>query len=89
MAEIKVHGVELQLTTVKLSTKVLRQLPKIEFNEVRELFKADPACVIGWIHGLALGDEWNRYLLIKRGEGDYGLVECMDATTKKYKQIFV
>lgn len=92
MAEIKVPTVKLELHSMKLTPKLWKQLPKMTYEEVKHILKGgdiDPAYVVGWVHGAAVGDEWNRYLLICLGEGLYGKFECMESTCKKFTQIYL
>lgn len=92
MAEINVATAELKLTTMKLTPKLWKQLPRLTYDDVKTIIKdgeIDKAYVVGWVHGAAVGDEWTKYLLIKLGEGLYGKFECMEGNTKKYTQIFL
>jgi hypothetical protein len=92
MAEIKVPVAELRLATVKLTPKVFKQLKRLDYGDIKPFVKEgnlDPAHVVGWIHGAAVGDEWKRFLLIKLAEGEYGTFEALEHTCKKHKQIFL
>jgi hypothetical protein len=45
---------------------------------------------VGWIHGAVLGDEHDRYLLVKTEPGQYVLYRNpVTQTLQKFKQVFV
>ncbi len=99
MAEVSIHSVELKLTTVKLSAKLLKQFERVEYKDIKHLlvyseeqkrYNLDPTKVVGWIHGSVIdGDHWRKYLLIQLEEGSYGLFDCIEDTAKKFKQIYL
>jgi hypothetical protein len=96
MADIKIREVELSLRTVKLTKQLLKQMPILrDYPDKAALYEKGgefkPGVAIGWIHGLLLGDEFARYLLINRGDGDYGLIETSTYEIKRlgFKQIYL
>lgn len=98
--DVKVHTAELTLTTVKLTPKILKQLPRLGYDQMRTLLKPDrgpgeffqDGVVVGWIHGSVFGgdSDYKRFLLLKTGDG-YGLYDVMESTIQRCgaKQIFV
>lgn len=95
MAQIDVFEATLQVTTVNLTRKVLNQLPRVGYEQIKHLLtdreNFDSKHVVGWIHGsvLKFGNDYDRWLLIKLAPGAYGLFEAMKSTTDKFKQIIV
>ena len=91
--EVKVQTAELTLTTVKLSMKILRQLPRICQGDLVQLLK-DENNVVGWIHGSVFEKETGSGMarvILRTGENTYGFTELMDSTIKSrgWRQIFV
>lgn len=94
MADVTLNTAELTLKMVKLTSRVLAQIPRLEYRDLRklDLFEGDSfkdGVVVGWLHGSLLGDKWDRFLLVKTGEGAYGVVHAGVDATKKYPQIYV
>jgi len=97
MAEVNVRQAVLDIITVKLSKKLIKQIRKLDWQYIQNNratllegndFKAD--VVIGWIHGSAVdGDDWKKWLLICTGDHEYGLVDVMESTARKFKQIYI
>ena len=100
MADVKVRTGLVELTTVKLTPKILKQIPRLQYEQMRpllhdrtgaaEAFKE--GVLVGWIHGTAIsGNSYERFLLLKTGEGEYGLYNAMPSTVErvKAKQIYV
>lgn len=98
MSEIDVQTTELTLTTVKLSTKILKQMPRLRYESVKHLLKDAEGvkeefkggALIGWINGAGLGESSSEtYLLLRISEGQYGLFNAMGSWRVKCKQIYV
>lgn len=100
MPDVKVNTVELTLTTVKLTAKIVKQIPRVGYDRIRPLLaKPDesdkpkkPEQFVGWLHGTAVGDDqYQTYILVNFGDGEYGLLNCMKTTVDKLglKQIYI
>lgn len=85
MATLAIREIKLELTTVKLTPKLLKQIPVLEYRDAVSVFKNPGDSVVGWVHGLVLGDEWKKWLVVKTGPGEYGRIEVMESTIKQLK----
>ena len=94
MSEVKVKTAELVVTTVKLTAKILKQIPRLDYRQIDRLGFIEkghikPEVIVGWIHGAAMGDEWKRFFLLRTGEGSYGLIETTKHEFEGTPQIYV
>lgn len=101
MSDVKVRTAELTLTTVKLTPKILKQIPRLGYEQMKPLLKDwsgnaehfHEGVLVGWIHGsvFGAGQDHETYLLLRTGEGEYGLYNVMRSTIDRVgaKQIFV
>lgn len=84
---------ELELRTVKLTKSILKQLPILDYDQMKPLLKSDgnikPEVVVGWVHGSVLGDDWETWLILKVSEGSYGRYSAMVNSRQKHQQIFI
>ncbi len=91
--EVKVQTAELELRTAKLTKALLKQLPVLGLQEIRPFLKPDgnekPECILGWVHGSVLGDDWKCWLIVRLGPGSYGRYDAMKSTCVRYPQIYV
>lgn len=95
--ELKVHEVSFQLKTVKLTKALLKQFPKLGFEQMKSICAYDEAgnlnrdICLGWISGtvLASGQDYETWLLLRTGEGTYGLYSAMHQARDKYPQIYI
>ena len=92
--DVTVKTCTMELRTCKLTKSLLKQLPIVTYSDgLQPLLRADgnekSECVVGWVHGSVLGDEWKKWLILKTGEGQYARYDAMDGTCKKYPQIFI
>lgn len=93
--KVVVRTATLELTTTKLTKNILRQMPRVSYDTVRKLLKKpdDPAkeqfsddIVVGWIHGSVFGDPHDRWLLLKTGDNEYGLLNVLSGTIEHFKE---
>lgn len=93
MADVVVKTAELELRTAKLTKSILKQMPTMDYKTLKpflgEKGHINDGVVIGWINGSVLGEDWDRYLILKTGEGTYGKYKCSQDTSERYSQIYI
>lgn len=85
MADVIVNTASLELRTCKLTKSLLKQMRRTDTTGVKS------EDVVGWVHGSVLDptEDYNTWLVVKVGEGDYVLVSVMQDKRKLFKQIYV
>ncbi len=94
--QIKTTTATLELTSMKLTRSLIKQMPRLSYQDLKGCLAWDGATqsyksdkVVGWLHGCVTGDDWKRWLLVQIDEGSYGLAEVMESSCKGFKQIFI
>lgn len=84
---------ELEVRTARLTKAILKQIPLLSFDQFKGYVRPDgnekPEAVVGWVHGSVLGKDFETLVIIKTGEGTYGMFKGMSNHRVKYPQIFV
>jgi hypothetical protein len=93
MTEVTVRTQTVELRATKLTKSILKQMPCLDYDQMKPLLKADgnekPECVVGWVHGSVFGEDHETWLIFKIGEGLYGRYSMMQHARKKYPQIYI
>lgn len=95
MATIQAIGVTVQVVSVNLTKSVLKQLPIVGYEELKQRLDGKSnlvdGVVIGWVHGSVLDrtEEYKKWLIVRTGPTSYGRYDAMDSTCKKYQQLII
>lgn len=96
--DVKIKTVELELRTVKLTKALLKQITEIHVEIRRDgtVWYAPSygaqmveVKVIGWVHGSVIGEDYQTWLIVDLGDGDYGRASVNQDHRKRFKQIYV
>jgi hypothetical protein len=95
MAEVKINSVKLELTTVKLTKALFKQLVVLNYGDFHHLLNEQgefqDGVAVGWVHGSVTGDEYRKWLILQTAPGQYGRYDAMNDTIAKTgaKQIYL
>jgi hypothetical protein len=92
--ELKVRTATLEITTAKLTTKLLKQMQIIEYRRLHDIQrnaieKKQPDPILGWVDGSVLGDQYMPWFIVNAGEGSYVRYFGTPTMQSQYPQIFV